>query len=293
MSVSSKPGFFIVGCPRSGTTLLQSLLAAHSQVTSFPESHFFWHLTANRGLWRRKLNLASPQVEKRLREYLCELQREDLDYLIPCKSLSRRQYVKAFVKILDQLTKEQRKSVWIEKTPRHLYCIDDIQHFLPTSKFIHILRKGSDVVASLYEVTQKYPELWKGKRDVDTCIERWKKDIEISFGYSHEQNHILVRYEDLLADTPAAVLQICGFLNIRFEETMLESYKDAAQKVSLANEAWKRSVDRKIQEGNSEKFRSIFNQEQREHIFNQTLSVDARITDELKKHRKKLQEITL
>ena len=32
---------FIVGVPRSGTTLLQSLLAAHSELTSFTESHFF------------------------------------------------------------------------------------------------------------------------------------------------------------------------------------------------------------------------------------------------------------
>jgi hypothetical protein len=31
---------FLVGCPRSGTTLLQSLLAAHPQIASFPESHF-------------------------------------------------------------------------------------------------------------------------------------------------------------------------------------------------------------------------------------------------------------
>ena len=35
---------FLVGCPRSGTTLTQSLLAAHPMVASFPESHFFSHL---------------------------------------------------------------------------------------------------------------------------------------------------------------------------------------------------------------------------------------------------------
>ena len=34
-------GIFLVGCPRSGTTLLQSLIAAHPLVTSFSESNFF------------------------------------------------------------------------------------------------------------------------------------------------------------------------------------------------------------------------------------------------------------
>ncbi|MGL4503377.1 MAG: sulfotransferase family protein, partial [Planktothrix sp.] len=39
-----KNRIFLVGCPRSGTTLLQSLLAAHPQIASFPESHFFQSL---------------------------------------------------------------------------------------------------------------------------------------------------------------------------------------------------------------------------------------------------------
>ena len=39
--IKIKDRIFIVGCPRSGTTLLQSLLAAHPQIHSFPETHFF------------------------------------------------------------------------------------------------------------------------------------------------------------------------------------------------------------------------------------------------------------
>jgi hypothetical protein len=41
MKQKIKGRFFLVGCPRSGTTLLQSLIVAHSQIASFPESKFF------------------------------------------------------------------------------------------------------------------------------------------------------------------------------------------------------------------------------------------------------------
>ena len=44
---------FLVGIMRSGTTLLQSLLAAHSRVTSFPETMFFRFLTGEPLAWWR------------------------------------------------------------------------------------------------------------------------------------------------------------------------------------------------------------------------------------------------
>ena len=43
-AVSTRPGrAFLIGCPRSGTTLLQSLLFSHPDVISFPETFFFVH----------------------------------------------------------------------------------------------------------------------------------------------------------------------------------------------------------------------------------------------------------
>ncbi|MGL6135938.1 MAG: sulfotransferase, partial [Planktothrix sp.] len=59
------PRLFLVGCPRSGTTLLQSLLAAHSQIASFPESQFFRCLLENRPPWRVKLRIPGRFARQR------------------------------------------------------------------------------------------------------------------------------------------------------------------------------------------------------------------------------------
>jgi hypothetical protein len=68
-------------------------------------------------------------------------------------------YTKAFIKILDEITLENGKSSWLEKTPEHLGQINYIERWVQRAKFIHIIRNGDDVVASLYEVAQKYPLL--------------------------------------------------------------------------------------------------------------------------------------
>ena len=266
MPITSKNPIFLVGCPRSGTTLLQSILAAHSQIASFPESHFFWHLTANRSRWRCKLGLVSVEAKTRLEEFLQELKQGEMHGEIPQYSLLQSSYVQAFVKILDTLTSQQAKALWLEKTPRHLHQISNIEKYLPESKFIHIIRRGEDVVASMYEVTQEHPSLWGGCRDIDECINRWKEDAEISLSHAQKPNHKLVRYEHLVSYTDSVIRDICAFMGVDFEESMLEKYGETAKQVSLKNESWKASVDSGIQSRNSGKFHQVFDARQREYI---------------------------
>ena len=71
---------FVVGVPRSGTTLLQSLLAAHSRVASFTESHF-WSRHF-RALPRLSSAVLTRDPAPRLREFLDRKRELDPDDLI-------------------------------------------------------------------------------------------------------------------------------------------------------------------------------------------------------------------
>lgn len=100
-SESVKQRFFLVGCPRSGTTLLQSLLAAHPEIISFPESHFFRHLTPIT-TWRKRLGLARPSVRKHLENFYDKIGREDGTCVVPGPLTFRmKSYIRAFVRTLD------------------------------------------------------------------------------------------------------------------------------------------------------------------------------------------------
>ena len=261
--------YFLVGCPRSGTTLLQSLLAAHSQIHSFPESHFFANLLQRRKRWQKLLKLSSFQTNARVREFLKELEREDLVNRIPSNATFEWQHTKAFISILDLLTQEEKKSIWLEKTPGHLHYIEYIQRYIPAAKFIHITREGRDVVASMYEVTHKYPEIWGQARDIDTCIQRWFTDLKTSQSYANHPNHYLISYEQLVDDLEEQLMVLCDFLNIDFESDMLKGYKTVAQKVSLTSEPWKMSNKGTIKSKQSKKFFELFDEQERSYITDQ------------------------
>ncbi|MEQ8960988.1 MAG: sulfotransferase [Coleofasciculus sp. C2-GNP5-27] len=78
-----KERIFLVGCPRSGTTLLQSLLAAHPQIASFPESHFFRHLIPEFEPKRRLLGLSSRRGKPHFQRFMREIGHEEMQTYLP------------------------------------------------------------------------------------------------------------------------------------------------------------------------------------------------------------------
>ncbi len=264
MKQKLKAPIFLFGCPRSGTTLLQSLLATHPEIASFPETKFFLYGVAKYEPKRQKFGLISPRLKPHLKKYFHkEINRpEMLKYFpkIPFIDL----YTRSFIKVLNILTIEEGKSLWLEKTPDHILYLDYIEKMLPKARMIHLLRNGSDVVASLYEVTHKYPKQWYKAWDIDYCLERWKESIEISMKHSHKSNHFLVNYDQLVADTPGIIKKICDFLNIEFDERMIEDYGKAAKYLSL--EKGGRTVSQEIKKSGSDKFNKIFDESQKQYI---------------------------
>jgi len=258
--------FFIVGCPRSGTTLLQSLLAAHPQIASYPETHFFWYVAKDR--WRKHLGIASPDVKRRLYQFLSDIGHTEMKDFVSKYGLFIWQYTNAFVRILDTLTINQGKEIWVEKTPIHLHFIEMIEKYVKGAKFIHMLRKGEDVVASLYEVTQKYPKEWGGQRTIEKCVNRWNRDIKITQYYSNKKNHSLVRYEELVKNPEDVLRRTCEFIGVEFTQNMITQHSIVAEKVILDNQEWIKSAKREIHNANGKKFRKLFNQKQQAWIIN-------------------------
>jgi hypothetical protein len=276
MKVAPKERIFLVGCARSGTTLLQSMLAAHPQIASFPESQFFMHLNPRYEPRRRALGLASQRARPELEKYLHEIGQEKMLQRLSRFAFFPSQYTKTFLEILDTLTAEQGKSLWVEKSPPHLHHIDFIEKLIPEAKFIHILRNGADVVASLYDATHKYPKsAWGNKPwSIDECIYLWLKGTQSSLSHQHKPNHILVKYEHLVEDPQSVLTELCRFIGVAFNEKMLREYSVAAKGVILKREPWKASVLNKIQNANSTKFYELFDEEQRQYILNRLSEVN-------------------
>ncbi|MEZ2302362.1 MAG: sulfotransferase [Microcoleus sp.] len=258
---------FLVGAPRSGTTLLQSLLAAHPEIISFPESKFFQYLLYHKFVKKFPARLSAFFKDEINRpEFL-----DNFD-----NSQSTELKVSWFVGVLDSLAVEKQKSIWLEKTPEHLYFIKDIERFLPDAKFIYIWRNPMDTIASLHEVTRISPELWGDGWDLDHCIKRWEEGVLTGYSHVHQSNHKLVKYENLLEDKTKFISEICDFLEIEYDSKMLVNYKAKAGNLSL-NLPWHQGLTRDIESTKVYKYHSCFKSQEIQYILDKIKGVNSEI----------------
>jgi hypothetical protein len=273
---------FLVGCPRSGTTLLQSLLFGHPDVMSCPETFFFVNAMNTDGKLHR-LGLASRGMRRGV-DALAELgllePRGRQPRPIP---RTERGCADLFTRALDAATSRAGKALWIEKTPSHVHRVDAIERYVPRAAFVHMIRQGAAAVASLHDVTQRHPAAWGGPRDVEACMLRWKEDVRLSMTHSGKPNHAFVAYEDLVGDTRAVVGRLCRFLGLRDDpstrESMLTAYADRSVAVSN-DEPWKDAVAGPIVNRNDARLERLFSARERQRIAH-TLADEQRAVEQL------------
>lgn len=253
---------FVVGCPRSGTTLLQSFLAAHPRIVSFPESHFFVESIPSTPLFWR-LGLASPRGRRRMHDFLAETG-TGCTKGVPRTAFLLRQYAAAFVGALDTMTTAANGDVWVEKTPDHLRCIGMIERHVPRARFLHVVRNGEDTVASLYDVSRRFPEQWSHEIGIDRCIARWNDAIRLSRRHRGRPHHRILPFDELVEQPARLLAEVCSFLELPYDERMVHERQNAARGLVLEREAWKENVTSDLYA--ERKFERIFNAATREYI---------------------------
>lgn len=295
MDVGSIKRAFIVGCGRSGTTLLESLLGGHTLIKGFPESAFFLCIIGqidsrsrvqSEVALRRKLGRTISDVRVRLgipnkslareaiRQFAEKIERPEILDEFPENSISISVQVEAFTRILDRLTVEDGKSFWIEKTPLHLYYVDEIEKYLKPVKIIYLVRSGPDVVASLFDASKNYDEkTWGEFHSLDKCINQWNHSIAPILSHMHKRNHMAVSYEQLVEDSPRVLRRLCEFLEIEYDPDMLTNYSKVAAFVS-SGEPWKVGASSAIRNANSTKFKTALTEEQQVYVMDRLIKVD-------------------
>ena len=276
------PRLFVVGCPRSGTTLLQSILATHPRVASFPETHFFPRLRIYNRFGMGLTDLDS--VRSHLRPLLQELDAEELLRHLPHRLPLASGVVKGFAQILDDLATRQVADTWLEKTPRHLHFIDTIDRFLPhPHHYFHIVRSGPDVVASMYEATQEYPHLWGGKRSVEKCLDRWCADVELTRNWAGRRGHSVIFYSDLIEAPERVMRGACDAVGLNYDSRMVKAFGESSEGLLREDEtvSHKTNHSTTIQDTRGVKFAQVLSAEEQQRILTRAAEVDL---DALRSH---------
>ena len=185
----------IIGCARSGTSILGELIGSHPEVNYIFEAHHIWEI-AGLGVneSHRLLDIhATPEVKEKIREYF-------------------------------KLQQGESKIV-VEKCPRNVLRVPFVRAVFPEAKIIHVIRDGRDVVCSLLpgiggdEWGHLRPPTWKilmqNYEGIKRCALAYKAIMEIALQDLKLVPHFQISYEDLVLEPNTIADNIFNYLGLR------------------------------------------------------------------------------
>jgi hypothetical protein len=230
---------FIAGHPKSGTSLLRSVLDSHPELVAYPEETYFFrrYLPKLAGAdLPQKLDLSDQylthifewnqvnppahqadypdrdysyipvaQVRQLVRDYVAERFSHDGDMLSAV--------ILAFGKVSGQLTDVSRH--WVEKTPYNEQYASQIFTWWPESRVVHTVRDPRDNFASYH---RKHAD-WSPEAFALNWVQSTQAGLDNHQQYGSD-HYLLLRFEDLTSAPDAKLNQLCQFLGINDDPSL-------------------------------------------------------------------------
>lgn len=203
---------FVISLPRSGSTLLQHIIASHTGVAATAEP---WVLFPSICALRKNVLSASYDAyvgQVALSEFVNHLEKKDEQYFHAIRLMALDLY-NAFMR-------ENGKQRFVDKTSRYYQVLPELFKVFPKAKYVFLLRNPIAVFASFLDhmVFGNWNRL--GAPGI-------RKDLLEGYGLIregirfHGDDAIVVRYEDLVSEPETTVGELCKKLGLGFEQSML------------------------------------------------------------------------
>ena len=238
-NISNKP-IFIVGCERSGTTVIRLILHTHPNIAIPPQTKILKKLYKRRFIFR---DLSKKQNRSRIAEYVLtnyDKKTKLVDLGVDPQSIHQKiqssgNSIGAIGAIIFQeYAKKHHKLRWGDKRPYYIKYLRQLLQLFPDAQIIHIVRDPRDVVASLLSMPW-----WK--KDLISSILNWKEAIHkgsIMKKQLSSDQYFELRYEDFIDNPEQWVKQICRFLNEDYYPHMLQFQTTAETAVPEYKMKW-------------------------------------------------------
>ena len=193
---------------------------------------------------RSRLGIARPGARSRLAALVALLGSEPTAGRLPAAVWRFKTEVDAFVTILDDLAETHGADVWIEKSPTHFAYIDTISRYIPDARFVHLVRPGTDVIASMQAVAGDQPDdpSWARYASIDFCVDIWRNAMEVAQTHITDERHLIVSYRRLVAEPERELGAIARFIGLHFDRLMLEGRSRIVEDLVKGGETWKSGV---------------------------------------------------
>ena len=215
----SRAPVFIIGCPRSGTTMLYDYLVRSGGFAKYKaESNVFSVLGPAFGNIRHARN-RRKLIDRWLRSSLFKVSGLDADH-IRTRMMSDCRNEGDFLRVLmEQMVRQQGVERWAEKTPDHALYIREIDRQIPGGLFIHIIRDGRDVALSYSNLGWSRPLPWDKQSPVLAAGMYWKWLVNRARRDSRVlgDRYLEIRFEDLVAKPRETLSEVAAFIGQKLD----------------------------------------------------------------------------
>lgn len=253
----NKSFFIIIGRGRSGTTLLSKILNSNSNISIPGELFFIINLFDkyyNKVIDKNVIQnfVEDLFTEKRLKKK--SFKKDELEHFLIKEA--PKDYKTLCLYTYENINLQlgyKNVNLLGDKNPHYALFIPQIIKIFDNIKFIHIVRDYRDNVLSYknvnFDMNNIYSLAYRWKFFNKKIIEQQKK---------HPNKFLLLKYENLVANSEKEIKQICEFLNIDFDHKMLEFYKNKSDNLSF----WHKNLNSKLNSDNINKWEKELNKKQ-------------------------------
>lgn len=204
---------FVVGCPRSGTTLLYHMLLSAGGFAIYRSESNVFNLLAPRFSGMRSLADRKALLDFWLKSKLFEvsgLNAHDISARITSECRNPGDFLRI---VMQEVAVSQKVARWADCTPEHLLYVDQIKREIPEALFIHIIRDGRDVALSYEKQGWIHPLPWDRNHNSRLAVAglywEWLVRNGRERGKALGSDYQEVRFEDLI-DKPQQTLARLG-----------------------------------------------------------------------------------
>ncbi|MEO8011299.1 MAG: sulfotransferase, partial [Dokdonella sp.] len=214
---------FVLGFPRSGTTMLETMLDAHPDLAGMDERAFLHEVVDE----IRKAGMTYPEDIGNLDDAMCEKLRG------------------VYWNLVHTRTKVDRAKRLVDKNPLNILRLPLIARLFPNAKIILALRHPCDVVLSNFMQTFRTPAYIA----ITATIESTARGYADTFDFWLDQAEVLhpdvleVRYEDVVDDIDAQSRRIAEFLGIAWHEAMVDFHIRAKARGYISTPSYHQVVE--------------------------------------------------
>ncbi len=230
----NNPPIFIIGNPRSGTTLLRLMLSSHKNIVITPESGFsIWLYPLYKDWIPKQLSRKDKLIDAILKSRKFETWGlgkveivEEVNYKDP------QNYVEFMSCIYELYAKKIKRSYkrWGDKNGFYIKCPEVIKSVFKNAIFIHIVRDGRDIACSYKELMKRdIDSMYKPNlsTDIMSIAKEWSNNLfhaKNVFDSMNSSDHMTIKYEDLLLNNESTLLKICSFIGECYDPNMSNYY---------------------------------------------------------------------